>query len=90
MPIAIDGHIISGLGDATNLIQLQKPLLRDFLPEIDNCKIGTINIQLEHALDVRIPDVVTPPITWQPGSDIGERFGFTKVEFEFLNERHEA
>jgi hypothetical protein len=90
MPLTIKGHIISGLGAATNLIELQKPLLRNFFPEIDNCKIGTINIQLENALDVRIPDVVTPPITWQSGSDLGERFGFTEVEFEVLNERHRA
>jgi hypothetical protein len=41
-------------------------------------------------LDVRIPDIVTPPVAWDPGSNMGERFGFTKIEIEFLKQRHEA
>jgi hypothetical protein len=86
----MNGQIVRGLGAATNTIQLQKPFLRDCFPEIDNCKPGTINVLLEHALDVRIPDIVTPPIAWQPGSNAGERFGFTKVELEVLSQRHEA
>lgn len=88
--LAISGNIVCRLGAATNLIGLQKPRLRDFLPAIDQCRIGTINVQLNHALDVRIPDVVTPPITWQAGSNVGERFAFTKIEFEFLKIRYEA
>jgi hypothetical protein len=84
------GQVISGLGAATSLLQLQKPMLRNCFPEIDDCKIGTINVQLEHPLDVRIPDIVTPPITWQPGSDIGERFGFTRIELELLKQRHKG
>ena len=75
---------------ATNLIGLQKPLLREFFPEIDECQTGTINLQLDHALDVRIPDIVTPPIAWQSGSNAGERFAFTKVELEFLKRRYQA
>ena len=90
MSLAISGNIVHGLGAATNLIGLQKPRLRDFLPAIDECQVGTINVQLNHALDVRIPDVVTPPIAWQTGSNTGERFAFTKIEFEFLNHRYEA
>jgi hypothetical protein len=90
MPITIDGRIISGLGAATNVIERQKPLLRDYFPAIDSCRTGTINIKLDHALDVRIPDIVTPPLAWQPGTEMGERFGFTKVEFELLNTRHLA
>src|ERR1700719_3414093 len=34
-------------------------------------------------------DIVTPPITWQPGGH-PERFGLTKVELEVLEQRHEA
>jgi hypothetical protein len=86
----MNGQIISGLGAATNAIQLQKPFLRSFFPAIDDCKTGTINIQLEHALDVRIPDIVTTPIAWQPELDIGERFGFTKIELEILQRRYEG
>jgi hypothetical protein len=86
----MNGHIVSGLGAATNLIRLQKPCLRDFFPEIDECRTGTINVQLDHALDVRIPDIVTPPIAWQSGSDATERFAFTKIELEFLKCRYKA
>jgi hypothetical protein len=86
----MNGHIVSGLGAATNLIRLQKPRLRDFFPEIDECRTGTINVQLDHALDVRIPDIVTPPIAWQSGSDATERFAFTKIELEFLKCRYKA
>jgi hypothetical protein len=86
----MNGHIVSGLGAAASLIQRQKPLLRDFLPYIENCKIGTINVQLDHALDIRIPDIVTPPLQWEPHSSIGERFGFTSVKLELLEKQHEA
>jgi hypothetical protein len=84
------GQIVDGLGAATSVIELQKPFLRDIFPAIDDCRTGTINIRLEHALDVRIPDIVTPPIVWQAGSQLSERFGFTRIEFEFLDRRHEG
>jgi hypothetical protein len=90
VPIAMKGHIVSGLGAAARVIHLQKPLLRDFLPDIENCKIGTINVQLDHALDIRIPDIVTPPLVWEPSSSIGERFGFTSVTLELFEKQHEA
>jgi hypothetical protein len=90
VPIALNGHIIAGLGAASKLIELQKPLLRDFLPGIEDCKIGTINVQLEHALDIRIPDIVTPPLQWEPHSNAGERFGFTSVKLELFERLHEA
>jgi hypothetical protein len=86
----MNGQIVNGLGAATNAIQLQKPFLRNFFPEIDDCQTGTINIQLEYALDVRIPDIVTTPIAWQPEPGMGERFGFTKIELEVLQQRHQA
>ena len=90
MPISLHGHIVDGLKAATNLIQLQRPYLRQCFPQIEDCGAGTINVQLDHALDVRIPDIVTPPIAWQAGSSHGERFGFTKVGFELLDRHHEA
>ena len=90
MPIALNGHIVDGLRAAASVIRLQKPLLRNFLPDIENCRIGTINIQLDHALDIRIPDVVTPPLQWEPTSKIGERFGFTSVRFELLDRLYDA
>ena len=86
----MNGHIVSGLGAAARLLHLQKPLLRDFLPGIEDCKIGTINVQLNHALDIRIPDIVTPPLQWEPSSNIGERFGFTSVKLELFEKQHDA
>ena len=86
----MNGHIVSGLGAAARLLQLQKPLLRDFLPGIEDCKIGTINVQLNHALDIRIPDIVTPPLQWEPSSNVGERFGFTSVKLELFEKQHDA
>ena len=71
-------------------MEIQRPLLRGFFPEIDECQLGTINIQLDHALDIRIPDIVTPPIKWQRSPSDGERFGFTKVELELLKGLHPA
>jgi hypothetical protein len=80
---------MNGLGAATHTIALQKPFVRQFFSEIDICKIGTINVALDCALDVRIPDIVTPPIAWHDsGGD--ERFGITKVELEVFERRHEA
>lgn len=90
MPIALNGHIVTGLGAAARLIELQKPLLRDFLPGIEDCRIGTINVQLDHALDIRIPDIVTPPLQWEPQSNAGERFGFTCVKLELFDKLHDA
>jgi hypothetical protein len=86
----MNGHIVSGLGAASRLIELQRPLLRDFLPGIEDCKVGTINVQLDHALDIRIPDIVTPPLQWEPQSRLGERFGFTGVKLELFDQLHEA
>jgi hypothetical protein len=86
----MNGHIVSGLGAASRLIELQRPLLRDFLPGIEDCKVGTINVQLDHALDIRIPDIVTPPLQWEPQSNCGERFGFTNVKLELFETLHEA
>ena len=86
----MSGHIVSGLGVASNLLHLQMPLLRGFLPDIENYKVGTINVQLDHALDIKIPDIVTPPLQWEPNSSVGERFGFTSVKLELGEKTHEA
>lgn len=45
-------------------------------------------MHLQAPLDIRLPDIVTPPIAWHP--DGAERFGITKVELEILARRHEA
>ena len=88
MPVSINGHIWNGFGGATNAIELQKPEVRKYFPQIDVCRSGTINVHLQIPLDVRIPDFGTPSIAWQPGP--GERFAITKVELEVLQQHHEA
>jgi hypothetical protein len=88
MPVSIRGVVGKGFGGATNAIERQRPKLRKYFPQIDECHPGTINVYLETLLDVRIPDIVTPPIAWQPRA--AERFGITKIELEILQQRHEA
>jgi hypothetical protein len=78
MSFAIPGTVVDGFGGATNSIELQKLELRKYFPKIDECRSGTINVYLHAPLDVRIPDIVTRPIAWQPGHP--ERFGLTKAE----------
>jgi hypothetical protein len=77
MPIEMDVAVIRGLGAASNTIALQAPLLRPYFPEIDKCRHATINFGLPAALQVRLPDIVTPPLAWPPNGD--ERFGITKI-----------
>ena len=88
MPVSIRGVVAKGFGGASNAIERQRPELRKYFPQIDECHSGTINVYLEAHLDVRIPDIVTPPIAWQPG--LAERFGITKVELEILQRCHQA
>jgi hypothetical protein len=91
MPIAIDGRITSGLGVATEAIWMQRDFLRPYFSQIDTCQLGTINVALSMPLQVRLPDIVTPPLRWHPGAPAGERFGITRVEIELSGEaRHEA
>jgi hypothetical protein len=55
MSFAIPKTVVRGYGGAKNSIALQKPELRKYLPQIDECFSGTINIYLHAPLDVRIP-----------------------------------
>jgi hypothetical protein len=58
---------------------MQAPLLRTYFPEISECYLGTINFILDIAFQVRLPDIVTPPLAWHPSNPSGERFGITKI-----------
>ena len=87
----IEATIIHGLGIASGraygnraagTIPLQKPFLQRYLPEIADCHDGTINLLLDTPLEVRLPDVVTPPFKWRPSEpEFDERFGFTEINF---------
>jgi hypothetical protein len=70
---------------------MQAPLLKLHFPEISTCYPGTINFVLEIALQVRLPDTMTPPLAWHPSDTKGERFGITKIGLILPNgEEHDA
>jgi hypothetical protein len=73
---------------ANGTIIRQKPLVAQYFPEIATCYNGTINLQLEFPLQVRLPDIVTPPLQWCPNGD--ERFGITAIELEIEAKRYKA
>jgi hypothetical protein len=96
----IEAAITQGLGwasgrsladGAPGTVVLQKPLIRRYFPEIMGCHDGTINLLLDSPLQVRLPDIVTPPLDWNSVEfPDGERFGFTEVEFELGEVSHRA
>src|SRR5260370_14640441 len=49
-------------------IELQKPLMRSYFPEIINCHNGTIKLQLDRPLQVKLPDILTPPPRLKPAA----------------------
>jgi hypothetical protein len=72
-------------------IERQRPLMRRYFPGIVNCHNGTINLLLDCPLQVRLPDIVTPPLDWNPAAfPDGERFGITAIELEFGGETRTA
>jgi hypothetical protein len=81
----------SNLNGGPGTIELQKPLMRSYFPEIINCHNGTINLLLDLPLQVRLPDIVTPPLDWNPVTfPEGERFGITAIELELAGKSHPA
>jgi hypothetical protein len=91
MPLEIDVVVMRGLGAATSTVALQAPLLRPYFPEIEKCRHATINFGLPIPLQVRLPDIVTPPLAW-PGNGSDERFGITKIGLTVPGDplRHDA
>jgi hypothetical protein len=87
----IPGRVVSGFGGASKAIPLQRPFVRKFFAEIDKCHDGTINVLLDHPLQVRLPDIVTRPIPWVPNDpNSDERFGITEVKLEVNGNLYEA
>jgi hypothetical protein len=85
MPAEFEVVVMGGLGAASNTVALQAPLLRPYFPEIDKCRHATINFGLPVPLQVRLPDIVTPPLPW-PGNGSAERFGITKIRLTLLDD----
>jgi hypothetical protein len=87
----IPGRVVNFFGGASKAISLQKPLLRKYFSEIDKCHDGTINVLLGNALQVSLPDIVTPPIAWDPANPhADERFGITEIELEIWDTPNRA
>jgi hypothetical protein len=82
------GWASGGKNPANGTIIRQKTLVAKNFPDIANCYNGTINLQLECPLQVRLPDIVTPPLRWHPNGD--ERFGITAIELEIEAKRYKA
>jgi hypothetical protein len=53
------------------------------LPDATQLHPSTINVLLDAAMRVTVPDVVTPPIAWLGPNRETERFAFTRVAFEY-------
>ena len=93
MPLEIAAVVIPGHGAASYAIAKQAPHLERYFPEITTCRHATINLQLGIPLQVRNPDIVTPPINWNDNpSGQGERFAITKIELSLPDDptRYEA
>lgn len=77
--ISIRGKIVSGLGAAKDTLKAQMPYFVGIFPEIRDCHPASINVELEDALRIYNPDLVTPPIPW--AGVPGEEFSFLRVIF---------
>jgi hypothetical protein len=72
-------------------IERQKPLIQPYFPEIMTCHNGTINLLLDCPLQVRLPDIVTPPLDWHSAAfPDGEKFGITEIELGFGGKSYKA
>lgn len=78
MKVEINAVVTRGYNAATYAIPRQAPHLLPFFPQIEMCRHSTINLRLSAPLHVRLPDIVTPPIDWEP-PEPNERFGFTRI-----------
>jgi hypothetical protein len=87
--VARGGGWASGMANpAEGTIFRQKPLIVKYFSEIEGCHNGTINLQLELPLQVRLPDIVTPPLRWH--TDFDERFGITEIKLELKDKFYRA
>jgi hypothetical protein len=87
----IEGIVVRGLGAARTAISRQKLLVAEHFPDIAKCHDGTINLQLSRPLQVRLPDIVTPPLAWNPDyPNFNEKFGITEIELELEGKSYRA
>lgn len=78
----VAARLIRGIGAANGTLYRQLPLISVSFPEVAECHPGTINLQLETTLHVRVPDHRTRPIAWTPSGRTREVFDLVRVELE--------
>ena len=54
--------------------------MKTYFPKIEGCYAGTINVLLDYPVEIRLPDIVTPPLPWSANGTT-ERFGITEIQF---------
>ena len=96
MALRIEAKVVGGLraasgerwaNPANGTIFRQKPLVAEYFPEIESCYNGTINLQHKVPLQIRLPDIVTPPLPW---ASPDERFGITEIQLELRGKLYRA
>lgn len=80
----IKGELRKGYNVARYTLRRQMPFLTEYLPELESCHPGTLNIQLATPLLILAPDIRTPRIKWAPDFP-RESFQFTKIGLEVLS-----
>jgi CTP-dependent riboflavin kinase len=84
--VIIEGKIVKGYGAARQNLEWQMPYFIKTFPEIKDCYLGSINLELLRPLKILTPDFTTDPIKWHPGyPNLEERFGFTRIKLETVN-----
>ena len=68
-------------GAATDNLKKQWAGLIRYVPELESCAQGTINVDLKHPILVLNPHRTVPPFEWQPGQVEG--FGILEIKFEW-------
>ena len=77
--ISINGTHIDGLGIATETISLQREYFIEYLPNIEDLFIGTINLKLVDPVVISNPDIITKHIKWSDKFP-AEEFSFTEAK----------
>src|SRR5216683_3183519 len=76
----VRGTIVTGIGAAALTLKLQMPYFAKLFPEVKDCHLASINLEMEQGLRIFNPDFETPSIPWAGGG--GEKFSFLRIAFE--------
>ncbi len=87
--VTISGKITHGLGAAGQNLKAQMPHFIRACPELEECHLGTINLNLDCELQIDLPDFIVGPFEWSKNCP-AEKFGFLKIHFEVVGPRIET